>query len=353
MVEARPAALAVGALALVVIVLAPARAPPPRPARARRVASSYCTNNACPAARIAANASALNSFSAETYDLTASGALEQCSANDTVCTWDGSPADFNRAAQAASGATADPLVFSNGQWMIAGWRALVATPATRAAAIEYLVAQARAHGYGRVQFDLEPSCWAAAAADCGWPDAGDARDYASFLRDARAALARGGTRLAVAAAGFPPTQCSGGFAEAAACAAGAGAYPAACESGAWGVDACNCCAYTTWFNASALCAPGVVDTVVNMDTYLHAPLNGSLFDAAMRYYADAGCAPEDGRLAVGLLAAEAANASEAAAVMARVEAWQAREVDFWVNMWQNAAALDAWAPALRAFLALR
>ena len=148
-------------------------------------------------------------------------------------------------------------------------------------------------------------------------------------------------------------MCWGGCAAAAACAAGAGAYPAACESGAWGVDACNCCAYTTWFNASALCAPGVVDTVVNMDTYLHAPLNGSLFDAAMQYYADAGCAPEDGRLAVGLLAAEAANASEAAAVMARVEAWQAREVDFWVNMWQNAAALDAWAPALHAFLALR
>ena len=39
--------------------------------------------------------------------------------------------------------------------------------------------------------------------------------------------------------------------------------------------------------------------------------------------------------------------------MARVEAWQAREVDFWVNMWQNAAALDAWAPALSAFLVLR
>ena len=91
---------------------------------------------------------------------------------------------------------------------------------------------------------------------------------------------------------WPQGQCSP--ANYTACEAAGDGYAEQCATGRWDMGACNCCAYTTWFNASALCAPGVVDTVVNMDTYLHAPLNGSLFDAAMRYYADAGCAPEGG-----------------------------------------------------------
>ena len=238
------------------------------------------------------------------------------------------------------------------------------------------------------QLDLEPSCWASNASSCAWPSRADAASYVAFLADLRAALrpppetsattaapradaedrsrrasAVPPTRLTVAAAGYPVTQCDGGFAQAASCAESGAAdgYPAACESGAWNVSECNCwcapppatvaararvapraaldavvarrrarsrslhvgacllaahsrrvgafssfwsclffssvssvsscsspprrrSAYVTWFNISAICAPGVVDTVVNMDTYIDTPFNATLFDDAMAWH---------------------------------------------------------------------
>ena len=83
MVEARPAAPR-RRLALVVIVLARARAAAAGAGAASRVLVLH--EQRVPGRADRGERLGAQPFSAETYDLTASGALEQCSANDTVCT---------------------------------------------------------------------------------------------------------------------------------------------------------------------------------------------------------------------------------------------------------------------------
>jgi hypothetical protein len=85
-----------------------------------------------------------------------------------------------------------------------------------------------------------------------------------------------------------------------------------------------------------------------MDTYMSSPVNLMALSEAIAWYHSNGCAQS--RLAIGLLADEASNATEAAAVLATVLASGSVEVDVWANLWSQPALLAQWHSALAAFL---
>ena len=308
--------------------------------------SSYCSSGGCPPAAVAANLSAISAFSTLAYYVERDGSLQTCGPTYPACTWDVGDVDkFNAQTAHDTGAAPQPLVFSNSGDMVAAFRALAKTPASIAAAAQFLAVRAARYGYARVQLDLEPSCWDANASACEWPTITDARAYAGFVDAAAAALdAANGATVSVAAGSYPGSQCLP--AEYEQCTAAGDDYEAQCVSGAWDVSTCNCCAYITWFALEPLCGTRAA-AIINMDTYQQAPVNYSAFDGAVAWYEESACA---GRVAIGLLAGEVADEDDAARVVrAAAAAASAGEIDIWANLW-GASTREAWAPALRAFL---
>ena len=123
------------------------------------VVSSYCSSGGCPPTAVAANLSAISAFSTLAYYVERDGSLQTCGPTYPACTWDVGDVDkFNAETAASSGAAPQPLVFSNSGDMVAAFRALAKTPASIAAAAQFLAVRAARYGYARVQLDLEPSC---------------------------------------------------------------------------------------------------------------------------------------------------------------------------------------------------
>ena len=273
---------------------------------------------------VAAAVTSINEFSISSYYVSLAGSLERCSSSYSACNWTGDVGIENARIQAATGAHAQPLVFSNSGDMVKAFRALTARPNGISAAAQYLGSEASTFGYRRVQLDLEPSCWARNASDCAWPRPEDALNYVRFVNATADALAAVGAKVSLAVGTWPEGQCS--RANYSACAAAPDTWASECERGAWAVDVCNCCAYAFPFGFFALpdlCGSRAA-TIVNMDTYQHSPANLTAFDAALAFYLSHGCTSE--RLAIGLLADEALDASEAAALIDRAIRSGAAEV---------------------------
>ena len=314
-----------------------------------RIVSSYCTSpSGCLPSVVERNFPALNAFSTTSYYLGADGDIRTCNERYAACNWT-SPVrvdDFNEKTQMSTGALAQPLLFSNSGDMVRAFRALASRGVGRAAA--FLANKAGQHGYSRLQLDLEPSCWAKNASMCEWPTAADARAYVAFVNATADALrAAAGATVSVAVGSWPDAQCKPGQYDN--CTAAGEAYAAACSAGEWPVDACNCCAYASGFyDVGGLCASRAA-TIVNMDTYQTSPANLSAFREALGWYAQHGCTPE--RLAAGLLANEAANASEARALVQAAAEAGVWELDVWVNLWAKPKRLRAWRTAFEAFAA--
>ena len=309
-----------------------------------RVVSSYCTGG-CTSDMLRHTLSAINAFSVTSFYISDQGSVMPCNDQYSACNWtDGNVSEANTVLQ-ATGARAQPLLFSNSGNMVRAFRALVAAPGGMAAAAEALEQHVMAYNFARVQLDLEPSCWAANASQCQWPNRTDALNFVAFINATADALAKTGADVSVAVGAWPESQCTS--AQYVACQL-PGVYPAGCTSGATEVATCNCCAYTAgWFDVPALCASRAA-AIVNMDTYQNAPANLTAFRAALDWYSAQGCAPA--RLAVGLLADEAATVQEADAVIDAVMAAGVVEMDIWADLWQQSSRLEAWRPALQRFL---
>ena len=218
---------------------------------------------------VAAAVTSINAFSISSYYVSLAGSLERCSSSYSACNWTGDVGIENARIQAATGAHAQPLVFSNSGDMVKAFRALTARPNGISAAAQYLGSEASTFGYRRVQLDLEPSCWARNASDCAWPRPEDALNYVRFVNataDAFAPLkasARRGTwpegQCSRALFGARPHQTRG--------------HPSANE--ALGPSTCATAARMLSHSASLLFQTCVAcaATIVNMDTYQHSPAN--------------------------------------------------------------------------------
>ena len=233
--------------------------------------SSYCTNGGCPLGDMQNAIGALNAFSITSYYVALAGEIQPCSPAVAACNWtDGDVGEANRLRQQASGALAQPLVFSNSGDMVRAFSALVSRPDGIELAAEYLSNQASANGYRRVQLDLEPSCWATNASACRWPRRAEAVAYVRFVNATADALSASGASLSVAVGTWPVGQCKPEqYALCGTAGAAEDAWATACESGAWAVDVCNCCAYAYpygFYRLPELCASRAA-TIVNMDTY--------------------------------------------------------------------------------------
>ena len=281
-----------------------------------RVVSSYCTGPVpciSSPSSIADSLASVNAFSITSYYISTAGSIQPCSDSYSACNWSvGNVSESSASLQASTGALAQPLVFSNSGDMVASFRALVARPRGIETACGVLRAHAVRFRFSRIQLDLEPSCWAKNASACEWPVRRDALDFVLFVNATAAALGAVGAKLSVAVAAWPESQCTA--AQHSTCSdAGESGYSAGCISGGWDVATCNCCAYLHFYDARALCASRAA-TIVSMDTYMTAPANLTFFAEAIRWYHEQGCAPS--RLAVGLLADEAASPREAAELVA-------------------------------------
>ena len=213
-----------------------------------RLVSSYCTEGGCPLNDLALTTTALNAFSITSYYVSLAGDIKPCSSTYAACNWtDGTVGEANQQRQDASGALAQPLVFSNSGDMVRAFSALVARPDGIELAASFLGAQAASFGYRRVQLDLEPSCWAANASTCRWPRRADALNYVRFVNATADALsAQADASLSVAIGTWPESQCTP--AQYTQCGTAADdAWADACEAGSWDVDVCNCCAYALPF----------------------------------------------------------------------------------------------------------
>jgi hypothetical protein len=290
----------------------------------------------------------------------------------------GNVEEFNAHAQEASGIEAVPFVFNNAGSMVADFRTMNSRLANRESVISTLVNAAIRYGYSTMSLDLEPSCWATDTyTDCEFPTMTDAVAYQSFINELSDKLhaLQPSVSLSLASASYPPANCEGGYPQFARCDE---KYAENCASGDLDISTCNCCAFTTWFNASLVrssyipilyihtflyllslsfhrqfgpvsctfnltlllpysyptltlllpssyspqvCA-SKADTIVNMDTYAAAPFNQSYFLDAMTWYTDRGC--EADRLAVGLLTSESTTEEDTTKLFSSIAAFGTR-----------------------------
>ena len=289
--------------------------------------------------------SEVNTFSITSYHLNSSGFVSTCEANYSACSWDGSVERFNADVVAASGGrlAAVPLVFNNAGHMVQDFRTMVAA-GQQTQVVEYLAGAAKTFGYDALSLDLEPSCWAANSTLCQFPTKSDVDAFYAFIDSLADALHKQGQRLTIAAGSYPVSQCDGGFAQAQLCSED---YVARCADGRYNKSTCNCCGFITWFDAPALCG-SKADRIVNMDTYMNAPFNGSFFNAANDWYLSQGCSVE--KLALGLLTGEAASDGDIAHLFDLIDQSGVTELDIWANVWTSDTLL-LWQDRLEAFLA--
>jgi len=311
----------------------------------KKIIGSYCTNNQCNLSAMLPVADEVNAFSVTSYHLNSSGLLQPCSQNTSACGWSGSVQEFNQDAQRASrgSLTAIPLVFNNAGSMVSNFRSMVDL-GLQSEATAFLVSEALQYEYETVSLDLEPSCWQDSASLCDFPTTGDVRQFHDWIDGLAVALHEEGRKLTVAAGGYPVSQCDGGEAQYRLCTED---YASQCARDALNVSTCNCCAFTTWFEPSSLCRTRA-DRIVNMDTYMHAPFDETLFHGAMDWYLGAGCTPD--RLAAGLLSSEAQSDDDAHRMFAAIEQSGVPEIDIWVNFWGNSTAVDLWRSGAVKFL---
>jgi len=312
-----------------------------------RSVSSYCTDDCVSPQGVDENTGAINAFSTTSYYVTIEGELADCNSEYPACNWTsmGSVDVFNAAVQAETGAFAQPLLFSNSGDMVQAFRALWTSSDGIGRAASFLADRVAAFNYSRVQLDLEPSCWAASPTECDWPNSTDAHAYVELVNASADALAPLGSGVAVCVGNWPGGQCDPS--NYTSCEAAGDAYVHECESGAWDMGACNCCAYVRFYALTELCASRA-ELIVNMDTYQNAPFNQTAFEEAVEWYTSHGCPPE--RTGIGLLTGEATDSSAAAAVLAAARAAGAMEIDIWANLWTQPEALATWDAPLRTFL---
>jgi hypothetical protein len=312
----------------------------PFPARS---ASSYCTDqDGC--ASIGENVVALNAFSTTSYYVKLDGSLKPCSSSYSACNFS-DVQEYTEQEATTTGAVAQPLIFSNSGDMTKAFRALMAGPGVNASAA-YLLAETTRYRFSRIQFDLEPSCWAPNASACQWPTRADALNYVALINATAEALASVGADCSVAVGNYPQSQCTSP--QYAQCTSVPDrTYSDQCEAGAWNVDVCNCCAYVHFYALRELCASQAAQ-IVNMDTYQSYPTNFSIFNASIEWYTSHGCSPQ--RLSLGLLSDQINASEDAVELLAAVSAADVAHVDIWANLWAQPKLMEAWREPLAGFV---
>ena len=274
------------------------------PVLSKGLVNGYCTGSAtsdpCPLSLIANHSSIINSISIATYKLSNYGQVEACNHTTYGCTFAVDVEEANHNISLLQPAVAVlPLVFDNDGYTVLAFRAMLASNSS-AANIKRLVQAAVSRGYSGISMDWEPSCWSQKPSECQWPTIVESNAYLAYLVDLATALHAVHLPLTVCADVERSCQCDGD------------AYVDKCLADQLPMATCNCCAFQTWFNTSALCQARAIDTISVMDTY-GAPFNAERMQRAAKPWFDAGC--EASRLSLGVLENQATTADQAAQMM--------------------------------------
>ena len=312
--------------------------PIPSPTATRGVVNGYCTGSTtvdpCPLSVLSNYSSIINAVSINSYKISDAGHLEPCSPDTPGCTWAPDVEEYNRnitLLPLSPPMQVIPLVFDNDGNTIKGFRAMMAGNLS-GANIAYLTAAAVKFNYSAINMDWEPSCWQSKPSQCQWPTPAEAMAYVDFLRQLAQSLHSVGRPLTVCANHDECGNCAG--------------YDKLCSSDQMSMGSCNCCAFQTWFNATALCAASEIDTISVMDTY--GSFYAQQMDMAVATWTKAGCAAS--RLSLGLLQDEVTTAKGATQMMEEVRKVGASRVDIWSNPWTTSTLIGVWDDALRAFI---
>ena len=313
--------------------------PTPPTTATRGLVNGYCTGSTtvdpCPLSTLSTYSSVINSVSINSYKISDDGHLETCNPNTPGCTWAADVEEYNRnitLLPVTPPLQVMPLVYDNDGNTIKGFRAMIAGNLS-VTNIDFLTQAAVKFNFSAISMDWEPSCWASKASECQWPTAAEALVYVQFLRQLAISLHSVKKTLTVCANHDTCGTCGD-------------EYVKSCGNDQWSVGQCNCCAFQTWFNATALCGASEIDTISVMDTY--GSFQSQFMQRAVNTWTNAGCAAS--RLSLGLLQDEATTAQQASQMMAEVAKLGASKVDIWTNPWTTKTLIGVWDDALKAFI---
>ena len=304
------------------------------------IVNGYCTGTAtddpCPLSLLSNHSSIINSVSIASYKISNAGLVEPCNKTTPGCTFTVDVESYNHNISLLTPPLRTlPLIFDNDGNTIHAFRSMLASNLS-STNIAYIVKAAVTYGYSGISMDWEPSCWASKPSQCEWPSIAESAAYTAYLVELASALH---------AVHLPLTVCAD--VEQCGSACKGDAYIAACLNDELSMGTCNCCAFSTWFNTSALCQAKEIDTISVMDTY-EAPFNAQRMQRAVQPWFNAGC--DASRLSLGLLQNQATTAQQAEQMMAEVTKLGVNKVDIWTNPWTTKTLIGVWDAALEAFI---